>query len=215
MSKIITNPQYYSDIADAIRAKNGESGVYYPSQMAGKVADLQVGGVTPADIYNHGSVVGINKYYQCYECQNDSASYAGFNITKNYYNNYSGALGKGTLCDNSIMALGGSCYKNNYRYLCADVEVTNGRNTNWNWSQLGIRYNSKGAITRADNAQANKYIWLVNFQTQSNYDGSSPWYNLSRQVVRMSLAEVDPSEPFRIVFFFCNEGLQVYSVWFE
>ena len=40
MSKIITNPQYYTEIANAIRAKNGKSSSYLPSQMAGKILDI-------------------------------------------------------------------------------------------------------------------------------------------------------------------------------
>lgn len=212
MSKIITNPQYYSDIADAIRLKTGESGVYYPSQMAGKI--LECGNVTPADVYNHGDIVGINKYYQSYYVLNENSSYKGFVDTDNYYNSYSGALGNSALCDNSAIVFGGSCYKNNYQYLCADVEVTNGRNGDWNWSYLGIRYNKNGVTTSSAYGQSNIRQYIVNFQTHSNYDGSSPWYNLSRQTVKLSLESVT-NEPFRICFYFCNEGLRIYSVWFE
>ena len=40
MPKVITDAQHYTDIANAIRAKNGESVQYLPSEMAGKIAEL-------------------------------------------------------------------------------------------------------------------------------------------------------------------------------
>ena len=42
---VLSNSQYYSDIANAIRAKNGESTHYKPSEMALAIKSLQGGGI--------------------------------------------------------------------------------------------------------------------------------------------------------------------------
>ena len=44
MANKITNTQHYSDIADAIRAKNGSSDTYMPGEMAQAIEDLPSGG---------------------------------------------------------------------------------------------------------------------------------------------------------------------------
>lgn len=43
MATVTTNNAYYAAIADAIRAKNGETAQYTPSAMAGKIADIPTG----------------------------------------------------------------------------------------------------------------------------------------------------------------------------
>lgn len=40
MANKITNTQYYSDIADAIRSKNGSSDTYTPAQMATAISNI-------------------------------------------------------------------------------------------------------------------------------------------------------------------------------
>ncbi len=44
MALITTNNEHYYAIANAIRAKNGESATYLPSQMAQAILDLPSGG---------------------------------------------------------------------------------------------------------------------------------------------------------------------------
>ena len=46
MALIFTDDQNYSDIADAIRAKNGSSDTYLPSEMADAIAAISGGGST-------------------------------------------------------------------------------------------------------------------------------------------------------------------------
>lgn len=41
MSKILTNNQYYSDIANAIRSKNNSTDTYKPSEMAGAISAIE------------------------------------------------------------------------------------------------------------------------------------------------------------------------------
>ena len=43
MAKVTVSQQYLSDIADAIRGKNGSSDTYKPSEMAGAIDDIPVG----------------------------------------------------------------------------------------------------------------------------------------------------------------------------
>ena len=47
MATKFTNPQYYQDIADAIRFINGLNRTYTPSQMGQAVLDLNIGGSGP------------------------------------------------------------------------------------------------------------------------------------------------------------------------
>jgi len=42
----LTDTQYYNDIADAIRSKNGSSDVYYPSEMADAIRNIPTGGAS-------------------------------------------------------------------------------------------------------------------------------------------------------------------------
>ena len=44
MPMIQTDSQHYSDIADAIRAKNGTQNTYYPADMAGAISAIPIGG---------------------------------------------------------------------------------------------------------------------------------------------------------------------------
>ena len=44
MEKVLTNSQHYTDIADAIRSKNGSGNTYKPSEMAEAILALEGGG---------------------------------------------------------------------------------------------------------------------------------------------------------------------------
>ena len=48
MTKVLTDPKYYTAIADAIRAKNGSTAIYKPSGMAAAISAIQVGGGSAA-----------------------------------------------------------------------------------------------------------------------------------------------------------------------
>lgn len=49
MTKVLTDPKYYTAIANAIRAKNGSTAIYKPSGMAAAISAIQVdGGVAAA-----------------------------------------------------------------------------------------------------------------------------------------------------------------------
>ena len=48
MTKVLTDPKYYTAIANAIRAKNGSMAIYKPSGMAAAISAIQVGGGSAA-----------------------------------------------------------------------------------------------------------------------------------------------------------------------
>lgn len=48
MTKVLTDPKYYTAIANAIRAKNGSTAIYKPSGMAAAISAIQVGGGSAA-----------------------------------------------------------------------------------------------------------------------------------------------------------------------
>lgn len=48
MTKVLTDPKYYTAIANAIRAKNGGTAIYKPSGMAAAISAIQVGGGSAA-----------------------------------------------------------------------------------------------------------------------------------------------------------------------
>lgn len=65
MAMVLTNSQNYTDIADAIRAKNFSNSTYYPNQMADAIEDLKMGWNVDinADIYStYDSWVRPNNY---------------------------------------------------------------------------------------------------------------------------------------------------------
>ena len=52
MAKVLTDPQNYQNIANAIRGKNGSSSTYSPSQMASAITNLPTGGDTLAQAFD-------------------------------------------------------------------------------------------------------------------------------------------------------------------
>lgn len=46
MTKVLTDPKYYTAIANAIRAKNGSTEIYKPSGMADAITALTASGIT-------------------------------------------------------------------------------------------------------------------------------------------------------------------------
>ena len=43
-TKVLTDPQHYTKIANAIREKNGTSNTYIPSDMASAILEIETGG---------------------------------------------------------------------------------------------------------------------------------------------------------------------------
>ena len=56
MSKVYTDPRHYADIADAIRAKNGLTDTYKPSEMPAAIRAIETGGETePLSVTANGT----------------------------------------------------------------------------------------------------------------------------------------------------------------
>lgn len=43
-TKVLTDPQHYTNIANAIREKNGTSDSYTPADMANAILEIEIGG---------------------------------------------------------------------------------------------------------------------------------------------------------------------------
>lgn len=63
MANKITNTQYYQDIANAIRAKNGGSTLYTPPQMAQAILDIPTGSDKPFRYTFQQTVYGVGSSY--------------------------------------------------------------------------------------------------------------------------------------------------------
>ena len=78
MSKVITDNKHYTDIANAIREKNGSTDTYHPSQMADAIKALPVGVSTGTELYvlgmneTHGTSIDFNKQISGVYCFIDS-----------------------------------------------------------------------------------------------------------------------------------------------
>lgn len=64
MANVVVNDTYLSDIADAIRAKNGSSDTYKPSEMADAISAISGGGITPTGTINitENGTVDVTQY---------------------------------------------------------------------------------------------------------------------------------------------------------
>lgn len=62
MAIVKTNDQYYNDIAAAIRSKNGESALYYPSEMAQKIRSIPSGGGIDVDKVRFNGTIIEGRY---------------------------------------------------------------------------------------------------------------------------------------------------------
>jgi len=71
MSYVITDSQNYTDIANAIRGKNGSADTYTPAQMATAITNIPSGGTVPtvsSNMYPYIFYSGINwPLYNCYD----------------------------------------------------------------------------------------------------------------------------------------------------
>ena len=64
MSKVAITESHLSDIADAIRSKNGQSAQYTPGQMAAAIQAIPTGGITPTGTIQitQNGVVDVTQY---------------------------------------------------------------------------------------------------------------------------------------------------------
>ena len=64
MAKVLTDPQHYTNIANAIRGKNGSSDTYTPAEMADAILAIKSGSLSTGIIST--IVVGTDFYAYAY-----------------------------------------------------------------------------------------------------------------------------------------------------
>ncbi len=184
-----------------ISVADGTSVTEYPSLIE---AIPTGAGQSPADIFNHGDVTGLNPYYSCNQKLYSSSSYAWkINNEKIYIHTST----------NSNIVFGAPIYKGEYTKICFDCEVPEGETDTYNISLLGIRY-CKNGMPSDRNEIGDESIAMTNFNTQSNYDNTLPWNTLARCVVEFDLGQIE-NEPFFLIFSACDCDVNIYSVWLE
>ncbi len=240
MSKVKTNSQYYTDIASAIRYKNEGANVYYPSDMAQAILDIPTGGGGSEelkDIFNHGSVIGLNplyaQYNQTYDnyigILNSSPNYEGldrssFSIENNEY------MLKTFYGNDSWVADGGAysifCCpftSAHYRKIKADCEVINGREDRYNGSAIGAMDIRNLYDDFYDSTTRQSYLQRLRntltsggpsyrFETVLT-DGYYQIYNKERTIVQ---ADITGEDRWLCVYLRAKRcQLKVYSIWLE
>ena len=202
MPMIQTDSKHYTDIANAIRAKNGLLAQYYPEDMAGAIGALPVEDSSMADIFNHGSITGINPYYKFQQ-----GSTSGLTI-----NNQTITLSKSYAYANLIIDT--LIDKRKYSKICIDCEVPN-TSDNYKDVVFGARAYSRGIPSQNyESGMPSPYIQLVGWYSRQNYSGTSPWYALPRVTIRLDVSSL--SENLYYVELYRHYGdLIIYSLWLE
>lgn len=150
-----------------------------------------------------GDVIGLNPLYNSYVAKAQSGS-SNWMITSNkIYTYWTG---------NTNIVFNYPMYFTGYKYLCFDVEVTEGRTGNYNVSTVGLR--------KASNGWASDYLGCTNravnltlYTNQTNYAGSSPWYTLTRQIVKVPVSDL--TEAYNLALHCCDCAVNIYSIWLE
>lgn len=162
--------------------------------------NIEAGGPNLADIFNHGDVVGLWPGFKHYSTGGSGWGYSDTYISSSRPNN-------------GIFVLGGYFLKSNYTKICIDVEITEGTNGNYNISGLYLQY-CKNGFPSGSYMFGNRLIKLTDYNSRTNYDGSSPWYTLQRQICEASLENIT-DEPFYLGFYKCDCSPKIYSIWLE
>ena len=201
MPLIQTDSKHYTDIANAIRAKNGLLTQYYPEDMAGAIGALPTYDNAIPDVYNHGNVVGL------------WPGYSNYYRTGQIYWSYSQTAIAAPYGGNGVFVFGGYFLKGNFKKICMEAEITQGTNGQYNTSGLYLVYCKDGYPT-TQYGSGNKIISLTEYGNRTNYDHSSPWYLLPRQVCVADLTNIT-DEPFYLKLHSCDANPKIYSLWFE
>lgn len=221
MSIIQTDSQYYYDIADAIRYKNGESSLYLPSEMAQKIRNIETGENSIQDILNHGSVNGFNKNVVFYQTRNSYASYF-------YYDEPNARITRSER-DNTVLIIGIPILNTQYSKVKFDIEITNGTNGSYNHLEIGGRYFSSAYTDNSNFVQGNFnfggnmggaevfdafHTNIISYVNQYNLFDNDPWYNLNRRVVTLELP-ISTEQYYYVGIAAGFNNLRIYSIWLE
>jgi uncharacterized repeat protein (TIGR02543 family) len=170
----------------------------------------------PADVFNHGSITGLNPYYADYNEKHTGDWTAVWHVYSNKIcKDYSGISPWG---GHGILTLGGVCDRGDFTRLNFLCEIPSGHGCpgQYNISKFGIRYSRKGVASWADVSQIDYGAAITDYRTTPpyNYAGQTPWYELTSTLVQFDLTQM-PAEPFYICVYSCDCQPQIYSIWFE
>ncbi len=162
--------------------------------------------ISPPNIFNHGDVVGLNPVYDFY----------GTNIDSNTTSKWTVTTEKISIpwTNNSNITFGTPMFFDGYKYLCFDCEITENEEYTFTTCTVGLRKASSGWPTvYTDATEAFRRAYLANFNTHTNYDGSTPWYELTRQTVKVPVDDI--TEACVLTLHACNCPVNIYGIWLE
>lgn len=184
-------------------------------QGYGSSADLS----TPADLFNHGDIVGINPYYKSYTITEQSGTPITHNsngsiikVTNDYIQSSGPDQSNITFCKPMIL--------NKYKKVCFDIEITNTSGSEWTllYLQFGPLL-PKNLLLGSYNFTLAKNIKIVTeaYSGGSNIWGTSPWYKKDRCILSINLDEFyeDRNVPLFMNIKYCTLYSKIYSIWFE
>lgn len=157
---------------------------------------------THPDIFNHMDIVGLNPLYSFYTRLSEDGTYWTVDDEK-IHTVWSG---------NNHLIFGTPMIFTGYKFLCFDMEV-DGSGT-YCTSSVGLR---KAVSGNNDDYRANpcdyRLARCTDYVTQSNYDGTSPWDKLTRQVVKVPVDDIE--EVCVIALHCCHCTINIYGIWLE
>ena len=173
--------------------------------MAENILSISSGGEYKChpDIFNHGDVVGLSPMHNFYQEKHQSGFNSWIVSSSKIYVPYSA---------NANLVFGSPMVFTGYKYLCFDVEVPSGANGNYNISTIGLRKASNGWQT-SEFGCVNHGANLTMYGNQTNYDGTSPWYTLTRQIIKISVADL--TDAYVLAMHNCDCEVNIYSIWLE
>ena len=156
MTKVLTDPKYYTAIANAIRAKNGRTAIYKPSGMAAAISAIQVGGGSAA-MYpkvrikpTENQVIRATPKLSAFV----EGSIGSNDIASDGYVNFDWHLSIGTPIQFEVAVSA----TDNSKYVCGNL-IVNGENIGSTTATLDI---DKGLTIEAEDAQP-----ISNFMPES------------------------------------------------
>ena len=197
-------------IADAIRNKNGLPWTMSIDEMPVAINNLEIGSgfQSPADIYNHGAIIGVNPYYNSIGHGPQSAQYSSYKwvVGTNYIS--------AQAIYNKAFAFMSPIIRGKLTKLYVDCEVTYGNNGEYNNFLICYRNPQYGALTdyATNIVQIKPIIW---YGGQMNCMGTTPWYTLPRSVVEVDITSFGEDEPWWLVFKNCDCDCKIYSIWLK
>ena len=202
MPMIQTDSQHYSDIADAIRAKNGSQTTYYPADMATAISNIPTG-IPDNYIFKEGYGYNVRLF------NGTSPTVSGSGWTVNAFNLASISA---SYYNNSTIRFKIPIDKNVYSKVKIEVAVTSGASGNYNTSSIGLVTTS--ASDNSNPSYNGPAIYFINYGDQTNYTGTTPWYTMPRTIITLD-ASTFSQQYYHIKLHKCDDTPYIYNLWLE